>query len=410
MRYAFKAKKGPDEVVEGVIEAPSQEGAVAKVIEQGLVPVAVEEEGAYTAEASPRRGFSLTALFGGRVTKDHIYIFTKQLRVLLKSQVPILNGLNILQAQTVHAGLRQLIGEISEAVREGGNFSDTLERFPQHFSPLYVNIIRAGEATGKLDFSLEQIMVYLDREKQLSQKVKASLAYPLLMLIIGMATVIFLMTFVVPKLSALFEDFADELPIVTKILLFIAGFFSKYWIVLFAALAGLIILLIYNKDAPWQKKMLNGIRQRLPLISSIVYNQTLSNFARGLSILLASGVSVLEAISITIPLIDDEESRMQLEAAHKQISAGTGLEESFSNNCTFLPEMFIKMVAIGEASGRLDEVLAELAGSYTDDIDAQTKIVASLVEPLAILFVGGILSLIIIAVLLPIFDISFFVG
>lgn len=411
MRYIYRAKRGPEEVVEGTVDAANQDAVVAKIIEQGLVPVLVEEEAKYLARKSSSRPVrsGYVSILGGRIRKAHIYDFTKKLKTLLKSQVPILDSLFILYDQTAHKGFKDVIGALINLVKEGANFSESLERFPQHFSPLYISIIKAGEASGSLDSSLEQISKYLDNERQMSMKVKSSLAYPAVMIFVGFATLIFLMTFVIPKLSVLFEDFADKLPIITKGLLGASAFFSRYWILLGVLFVAFVIFLYYTRGATWQKRIVSTAKRRTPVVSSIIYNQSLSRLARALSILLSSGVSLLESVKMVTPLIDDPAAQSQLNNAHKQIVSGTGLEESLRNNCAFLPDLFIKMVAVGEASGRLDEILMELAENYAEEVDSKTKIMTSLIEPMAILVVGSILSLIVIAVLLPIFEISFFI-
>ena len=411
MKYIYKAKKGVDKIVEGTVEAATQDAAVARVIEQGLVPVLVQKESEYLKMEStgPNAAISLKFSFLEKVSKSDIYAFTKKLKVLIRSRIPILNSLYILEDQIANRKFKEVIGDIMKSVREGLNFSESLGKFPKYFSPLYVSIIKAGEASGKLDYSLEQISKYLEDERQISQKVKSSLAYPAVMVTVGVATIIFIITFVVPKLRVLFEDFIDKLPIVTKILLDVSLFFSKYWVLLFMLFVSFIVFLFYTKDTPWQKRILSNIKERTPVLKNIIHNQSLCRFARALSILLSSGVSILDSVRIATPLVDDDSAQKELEKAYRDIVAGGGLEESLGNNCKFLDDIFVKMVAIGEASGRLDRILMELADDYAEEVETSTKIVTSLIEPLAILIVGGILGCIVIAVLLPIFEISFMI-
>ena len=340
-----------------------------------------------------------------RVTKKDVYVFTKKLKTLLKSQLPILSSLCMLEDQ-VAGRFKRIVTEIVETVKEGASFSEALGKFPKQFSPLYVSIIKAGEASGKLDNSLEQISKYMDDEMLISQKVKSSLAYPAVMLTVGVATIIFVMTFVIPKLKVLFEGLSENLPVITKVLLGVSVFLSNYWVALFVLSVLFAAFLIYTRDSSWQRAALTSIKKKTPVVKDIMHDQSLCRFARGLSLLLASGVPILQAIETATPLVDDPASQDQVRKAYKQILAGSTLEESLRNNCRFLPDMFIKMVAVGEASGRLDEILAEMADSYADDVDSATKIMTSLVEPIAILLVGGVLGFIAIAILLPIFDIS----
>ena len=407
MIFYYKAKRGPKEAVEGKIEAVSQEAAVAKLRQMGMVPVLVKKQ----SQSSIKKGLSgkkKAAFSGGKVSKKHVYIFTKKLRVLLRSQEPLLKSLYFIEEQTTNRQFKEIIKSIAEAIREGRSFSDSLSKIPQYFSPLYVNIIKAGEVSGKLDQSLDEITKYLDAERQLSQKVISSLTYPAVMVAVGFATILCIITFVIPKLRSLFEDFIDELPLATKILLDLSTFFSQYWLFLLIAVIGGIAFLLNTRGSKWQKRAIEKIKKNIPVVKDVIYNQALCRFARGMSILLFSGVSLLESIEISTPLIEDAQARKELNKACQQIIAGAGLEESLKENCTYIPDMFIKMVAVGEASGRLDEILKELADSYAEEVETTTKMVTSLIEPVAILVVGGILSFIVVAVLLPIFEMSMF--
>ncbi len=320
----------------------------------------------------------------------------------------MLKSLYFIEEQTTNRQFKEIIKSIAEAIREGRSFSDSLSKIPQYFSPLYVNIIKAGEVSGKLDQSLDEITKYLDAERQLSQKVISSLTYPAVMVAVGFATILCIITFVIPKLRSLFEDFIDELPLATKILLDLSTFFSQYWLFLLIAVIGGIAFLLNTRGSKWQKRAIEKIKKNIPVVKDVIYNQALCRFARGMSILLFSGVSLLESIEISTPLIEDAQARKELNKACQQIIAGAGLEESLKENCTYIPDMFIKMVAVGEASGRLDEILKELADSYAEEVETTTKMVTSLIEPVAILVVGGILSFIVVAVLLPIFEMSMF--
>ncbi|MBL7157545.1 MAG: type II secretion system F family protein [Candidatus Omnitrophica bacterium] len=408
MRYKYKAKKGPKEIIEGFVEAANQDAAVSKIIAEGLVPVLVQKESEHLAkEPMTHRVGSRWFLFDRKVSKGHIYLFTKQLRVLLKAQMPILNSLYILEDQVENRSFKKILEGIIGSVKEGASFSDSLAKFPQHFPPLYLSIMKAGEASGKLDDSLDEIAEYMDRDKQLAQKVKSSLTYPLFMIVVGIFTVIFLMTFVIPKLGVLFEDFSEQIPLITKILLAVSLILSKNWILLLTLFTALILFFFKNRNTPLAKKIFAGIKKRVPLVKDIIRNQSLFRFARGMAILLSSGISILESISISTSLLADPIAEKELTEAYEQVVSGSSLEESFGSSCRFLPKIFITMIAVGEASGRLDEILEELANSYSDEIETQTKIMTSIVEPLAILLVGGALGFIAIAILLPIFEISF---
>ena len=413
MKFKYTAKKGPDEIVEGVIDAFNQDNAVSKVRQMGLYPMSVSVSTQNVKKSNKPKAIQrkkTTVKIIGKVTHKQIYFFTKKLKVLLKAQEPLLGSLYFIEDQGDSIELKKIIRSIIESIKEGGSFSEGLEKYPKYFSPLYVNIVRAGEAGGNLDYALEQITKYLDKERQLSQKVISALAYPIMMISVGFAAVIFMMTFVIPKLESLFEDFTDQLPLATKALLSLSRIFENYWMVMVFVFVGVVVFLIYSREAAWFKKLIEIMKKKIPVVNNIIFTQSLCRLASGLAILISSGVSLLNSIRISVPLIEDEIFQKQLYTACDQIVSGSGLEESLRDNCSFLPDMFIKMVAVGETSGRLEEVLLELSSNYSDEVDSMTKIVTSLIEPLAILIVGGVLGFIVIAILLPIFEISMFVN
>ncbi len=414
MIYKYKAKKGPSKIIEGEIESSSQDTAVAQIRSMGLFPVVVEvvstKEKTSTRKTSKKISIVLPKIpWRDKASQDEIYNFTKQLKILVKSQEPILSSLHFIEAQSLSSGMKKLLQAIISDVKEGSSVSEALEAHPAYFNDLYISVIKAGEVSGKLDHSLEHIAAYMDAEKQMRRKVMSSLAYPAVMISVGIATIFFMMGFVIPKIRGLFDDMGDNLPIITKILLNTSDFLSNNWIVVICSFAILLGILFYAGKKVGGKKLTNRILERLPVIKTVILYQNLNRFSGALSILLSSGISVLEALMISAPLAGNDQYAEQVKKAHNNIMAGMALEEAFDESCPFLPEMFRKMVAVGETSGRLDEIMAELSLGYAEEVEIHTSTVTSLIEPVAILLVGGILSVIVIAILLPIFEISMFV-
>ncbi|MFH1846344.1 MAG: type II secretion system F family protein [Candidatus Omnitrophota bacterium] len=412
MKFKYKAKKGPKEIVEGLIEAADEHNAVAEVRKLGLVPVTIQKRGEKTRkdENEKRSSQKNFALFSGdNIPQKHIYSFTKKFKTLIKAHESVLKSLQFLQERAETKAMEQMLSTIIESVREGHSLSESFSLFPQYFSSLYRGIITAGEVSGRMDYALEQIAAYLDKEKQLSRKIVSSLAYPMVMIAVGILTLVALITFVIPKIKVLFEDFVDKLPFVTKVLLNVSEAFSTYAGVILGLFAVIFLSCVYTRNSLWQKKLAGIVKKRMPVIKKIIYNQSLYRFTNGVSVLLTSGVSLLDSIRSAIPLVDDDDAKIQLEKACQQIVEGVDLEESLRENCSFLTDTFVRMIAVGEASGKLDEMLAELAENYAEEVDTETKIVTSLIEPIAVLVVGGLLSFIVIAILLPIFEMSAFV-
>lgn len=389
--------------MEGVIEAESQEEALGKLAVQGLFPVSVneiagEEKARKAAVPAPRK-------LPKRITSAEILNFTQKLATLTRARVELLSSLKILYEQAENSRLQEAILEIYNATKEGKTFSESLERFPKIFSSLFVNIIKAGEASGRLDSSLEQISAFLSREEALKTKVKVALAYPTLLLLVGLASIFVLMNFVIPKLKHIFQSLGKGLPLVTRVIMEASEFSQKSWwlllIVVFAA-AG---VLYRQRGSRFFANLSRGIKARLPIVKRLARNQELAHFARALGLLIKSGVPALRSLDIATLSIEEPKLREGLQNACREVASGQPIAKCMEASCN-LPGFFTKMIAVGEESGNLADVLEEIAYSYTQQIEADIALIASIIEPILILGLGLILGTIILSILLPIFHIT----
>lgn len=414
MIFKYKAKKGPKETVEGTLNAANQDAAVAQLIDEGLIPVALKEVSEARAASRVRLpkepvAQRATVTKKTKVPAKEIIEFTRKMRVLITSSVPLLTALEITRSYTRGKQLKANIEEMVRLVKDGETFSHGLGQYPELFSPLYINIVRAGEATGKLNTSLEHILAYLEYKEDLMAKVRSSLVYPSMIIITGIVTIFVVMTFVIPKLNVLFEDFSDNLPLVTKVLLATSDFLTKNWPLVIVALFVAGMFLYTTRNKPWQINARSKAVNSLPIIKGIIKRRNLSNFAFSLAALSRSGVSIFKALDISAPSIYDQRAIYEIREATKKVIAGSNLETAFSENCSYIPEFFTKMLAVGESSGKLDNVLSELAESYKREVEIGTKTLVSLIEPVAILAVGIIMGIVVMAIVLPIFEMSFIV-
>ena len=406
-KFVYRAKHGLEKTLEGTVEAENSQEALSKLIARGLAPISLEIESRVPAHLKVRKsggGFK-RYLFSKRIPSQEILHLTQKLTTLTKANVDLISSLRILEEQTEHPGLRAVIVEIRAKVKEGKVFSESLARFPHLFSPLFVNMIRAGEVSGCLDSSLEQLSTFLDREESLKTKISVALAYPLLLLFIGMMSIFVLLTFVVPKLRPIFESMRTELPWVTRMILNISSFSSKTWLVgIGAILLGVIGLKKWRGDV-YFKGIVRRIRSHLPIVRRLTQHQELAHFTKSLSLLLKSGVPVLKSIEIATPTIEDPKLRMGLKKVAEEITSGQNLSRSMEN-FTDLPPFLTKMIAVGEESGRLSEVLEEIFHSYTQQIEADISRISALIEPILILLIGMILGTIVLSILLPTFQVT----
>jgi type II secretory pathway component PulF len=406
MIFSYKAKKSLNEIVEGKLEGQSVAQIIEELQAKGLTPVSVEPLTADNPSAALSAKQSVK-LKGGKWGLKQLVLFTQKLYNLVNSRVELLSALRMLEKNCQNQAEKALLGEIVKNIKDGVPFSNCLSRYPQYFPQLYVNIIHTGESTGRLKDALIQLLNYLRRLEDLRLKVKQALAYPIFMALVGIGTIFVMLTFVLPRLAGMFDDFQAQLPLPTLILLNTANFLKQYWIFIIVFIFLLICALkikFGGKDS-----ILSRLKYHIPIAKDIIYKQSVVNFSRSISLLLQSGVNLLSALTDAAPLIGNPQYARQLDEVRKDISEGTPFSDALAKFKIF-PDFFVQMIRVGEEGGRLDSVLADIAESYESEIEADLKTVSSLIEPAIILILGLIIGGMVIAMLLPIFNMNSLVG
>ncbi|OGX15502.1 MAG: hypothetical protein A2166_05075 [Omnitrophica WOR_2 bacterium RBG_13_41_10] len=398
--FYYKAKKGLDRTEAGTIEAYDREQAIAQLIQNGLAPVEVSaQKQKINKTDSHKSAFKLNRRLGLR----ELNIFTQQLRTLIKSKVELLSSLRILYEQCDNLPLKEIIQDLYNTIKDGKTFSAALNKHPAFFPLLYVNIIRSAEASGRLDEALNEISNFLEKEQDLRIKISSALAYPALMLIVGAVTVFVLFSFVIPRLVGIFEDFQATLPLPTRILLGISSFFQRAWFMIIGFIVAAIFIL--RKQYLKEHSSIDWLKLHLPVLGNLNRKQSIARFSRTLGLLLHSGTPIFQSLQVAIPTLENNILIRQMESVPKDVMAGATLSESMKKVAYFEP-FIIQMVKVGEEGGRLEEVLNEVADAFTRDSEAIIKIITSLIEPLVILCLGLVLGGIVMAMLLPIFQIN----
>lgn len=401
-KFCYKAKKGVDQTLEGYLEAENKDAALEKLIRQGLFPISISEAGTDAVRLRTQK----TKRCRGRISSGEILNFTQKLTTLIRARVDLLSSLRILHEQSENGRFKEVILELYNTTKEGKPFSESLEKFPRQFRPLFIAIVRTGEASGKLDFALEQISEFMVREENLKNKVSVALAYPTLLVLVGLASIFVLMNFVIPRLKPILSGLDKELPFITQIILNMSALSNKVWFIsLLLVIAAICYLLYHHKGKVFLKRILIYLRFNLPVVKRLTRNQELANFSRALSLLLKGGVPALESLYIAIPSLVTFRLKQELTRVSEEVAQGQSLYKSM-DSYTSLPKFFIKMVAVGEESGRLGEVLEEISHSYTQSLEKDIAIVTSLIEPVFILILGLILGTIVLSILLPTFQIT----
>lgn len=396
--FAYRAKQGPDKTVDGSLVAESRSAALTRLEATGHVPVWVAEVSG--SQNGVPRGT------GRRISAREVTVFTRQLAGLLKAGVPILRALTTIQQQNENPAFRVLVMDMLNAVRDGDMLSDTLRRWPALFPDLYINMVRAGESAGKLDEVLLRLAEARESDDELNARIAAALAYPSLVMGVGVVSVFVILTFFLPRIMPLFQGMSVALPLPTRIILAVSGVFARYWgvIVVVAAAAGWLMRRVLQ--TPQGRLMVDRAVLALPLVGRFARDTDIVRFARTLSLLVRAGISVERAMSLGGHTVANRHLRTAiLTAAEETVSQGSTISAGFKRRPE-IPEFVTNMVAVGEETGRLDETLTEIAAFYQRELDRDLRLATTLLEPVLLLLVGGAVGFIILAMLLPIFQIG----
>lgn len=402
--YQYKGLRGDGGSAAGIIDADSPKSARLKLRKNGIYPTEVLEQAGRGREAAFARA---TGALPARaiLSTQELAIVTRQLGTLLVAGLPLVDAFGILIEQTDKKPAQTLLADIREQVRQGKAFSAVIETYPKDFSPVYVHMVRAGEASGALDQILFRLAEFLEKQLALRGKVTSAVTYPALMLLVGVVVLFFLMAFVVPKITAVFADLRQALPLPTQWLIALSRFLSTYWPVLL----GTTLLLIYglrrSLDTPAGRERADRLLLRLPLLGPMVRMVAISRLTSTLATMLGAGVQLLDALDVAKRVMNNRVLERAVEMARENIREGESIAEPLKRSGEF-PSLVIHMIAVGEKSGEMEEMLRRVSQIYDGDVDRLVTRMTSLMEPIMILVMGVIVFCIVLAILLPIFQMS----
>jgi type IV pilus assembly protein PilC len=343
-----------------------------------------------------------------KIKEEDILISTRQLSVMIDAGLPIVKALDIIAAQASKKKMRDMYVDIKSNIETGSEFNKALGKYKKDFGDLYVNMIAAGEAGGLLDNVLDRLAGYLEKSISLKRKVKAAMTYPTVVLIVAVGVVYGLMVFIIPKFKDMYEGFGGELPALTQLAISMSDFLSK-WYGGGLIFAGIVITftalkLTYSRS-PAGRYKLDQIMLRIPKIGDLIRKVAVSKFARTFGTLLASGVAILEALDIVAKTSGNKVIEKALMDSKRDIESGKTIVEPLEKSGVF-PSMVVQMISVGEETGSLDQMLSKIADFYDDEVDRAVEGLTKLIEPFLMLFVGGAVGFVIIAMYLPIFKLG----
>jgi general secretion pathway protein F len=400
--YAYKGLSTEGRAVSGVVDAESPRSARLKLRRTGVFPTDLAED---RAPAGRRRTSFAVGTVGERVPTQELAAVTRQLATLVGAGLPLVEALAALAEQTEREHLRRAIVQIRERVTEGRALADALGEHPRLFSPLYVNMVRAGEASGALDVVLERLADYTENQARLLGKVRAALTYPAVMLVLGSAILFFLVSYVVPKVTRIFQETQQQLPRLTLILIALSSFAARWWWLILLALGVTILGARAYARTPAGRERIDGWMLRVPYVGRLVQKLALARFARTLSTLLASGIGLLQALDIVRNIVDNRVIARAIENARDAIREGQSIAPPLRDSGVF-PPLVVHMVAVGERSGQLEEMLGKAADAYDNEVENAVGALTTILEPLMIVFMGLVVLFIVLAILMPIFELN----
>lgn len=400
--YSYVGLSPQGKNVSGIIDADSPRTARVKLRRSGVFPTSVTES---SIEANaPRVSRSLGRLFE-RVSPQELAVMTRQLSTLVSAGLPLVDCLSALIDQVDSERLRSMLTQTRERVNEGSSLADALAEHPKVFTDLYFNMVRAGEASGALDVVLLRLADYTESSARLRSKLRSALTYPTIMLLLGSTILFFLLSYVVPKITRIFTESKHVLPLPTRVLMAVSGALATWWPLLVLIAAAAAFGLRTYVRTPSGRYRYDRWRLRVPVFGKLQQKIAVARFSRTLSTLLQSGIGLLPALDIVKNIVDNQVLFDATEAARDAIREGQSIAPPLKKSGIF-PPLMIHMIAVGERSGRLEEMLFKTAETYESEVDSTIAALTTLLEPAMIVFMGGLVTFIVLSILLPIFQMS----
>ena len=389
--FQYTARANNGEIKQATIDAASRDDAVAQLRRQRLTIIKVDE-----SRATPKKNL-------GSIKMRDIVIFTRQFSTMINAGLPLVQALDILARQSENKALSAVVREVVFDVESGNTVADAMRKHPKAFSDLYTNMVAAGEAGGILDTILNRLAIFMEKNDALVRKVKGAMIYPAVIMAVAGLCIVILLWKVIPVFASMFGSVGMELPLPTKVVIAMSGFLTSYWWAILGGLAGSAFLIRRAYATPSGQLLIDRFLLRVPVLGDVLRKSAVSRFTRTLGTLISSGVSILDGLEITARTSGNRVVQDAIMDSRASIAGGDTIAGPLQKSQVF-PPMVISMIAVGEQTGGLDEMLTKIADFYDDEVDAAVSALLSLLEPIMIVFLGVVVGGMIVAMYLPIFD------
>lgn len=393
-QFAWEATNQNGEMKSGTLDSPSEVDVRNRLEGMGLQPTRVKKKAREINIKIPG--------FGNKVPVKSKVVFVRQLATMIDAGLPLVQCLDILGGQEPHARLREVIMGVKSAVESGTTFSDALGRYPKIFDTLFVNLVAAGEMGGILDTILNRLAAYMEKSMKLRQRVKSAMKYPVTVLAVSLGITIFLLTNVIPSFAEMFVSMGKDLPALTTVVLAVSNATVENLPTVLAVLAVLLVIFIMWKRTDKGGYLWDAFLLKVPIFGGLLKKAAVAKFTRTLGTLISSGVPILDALEIVAKTSGNRVVERGIMYARERIAEGKSIAAPLLEVGVF-PKMVVQMVAVGESTGAMDIMLSKIADFYEDEVDASVDAITSLIEPLIMVLLGGIIGVVLLAMYMPIF-------
>lgn len=404
--YEYKGLNSTGKAVKGIVDAESKVNLRQSLQAKGIFVTEILEGKAAKSRASNDVDFKRML---ERVSLRDIALITRQLATLLRAGIPLVESLNALTDQADKEELKKVLSDVRRQVNEGSSLANSLRDHPKFFSDLYINMVRAGESSGNLDTVLERLTEFIEAQIELRAKIIGAMVYPIIMMFVGLVIMTLLFTFVIPKVTAIFKDQGAALPILTRFLIWSSEMFASWWFILIPGAVGAVVGFFKWKSSDQGKPIWDRFILKVPVAGGLVRMIAISRFARTLGTLLSSGVPLLQALDIVKDILGNTRLEEVVEDARVNIREGESIAQPLKRSGEF-PPLVTHMIAIGEKSGQLEDMLENVAISYNQQVDVRIQALTTMLEPLMIILMGIGAAIIVFAIMLPILQLNQMVG
>ena len=399
--FAYKARNSGGELVQGVLESPDSGAAASQLFSLGIMPVEITPT---AAPVAPGEG-ALDQLFKERVTQLDLMLFSRQMYTVLKAGVPIMRALAGLQESMTNKTFKKVVQDIRESLDAGRELSPSLARQPGIFTPFYVSMVRVGEMTGQLEEVFLRMFHHLEFEKFMREQVKSATRYPSFVIATMGVAIVIINLFVIPAFAKVYKGFNAELPLMTQILIGFSNFMVAWWPAMLVGLIGVVVGFRWWVGTPAGKLKWDEVKLRFPVAGKIILKATLARFARSFALASSSGVPVVQALSTVAQTVDNDFIARKIEKMREGVERGEAVLRTAVASGVFTP-VVLQMLAVGEESGALDDMMQEVAEMYQREVEYELKTLSSQIEPILIITLGVMVLILALGVFLPMWDLG----